>query len=318
MAEVDILLAAYNGEKFIAEQIDSLLSQTFQDFRILIRDDGSSDNTPEIIEAYARKFPDKIEVIHDEAVCRSPAKNFFQLLKHATADYVMFSDQDDVWLKYKIQITLDYMKDAERDNPGKPVLIFTGLQIVDAELKSMGRLMSLDFPEVRYSFRELLACNYAAGCTQMLNRRLYAMLGEYDESMGLHDSWVSLYAAGLGVIVRVPMALILYRQHSNNVVGGVRKYDGWRERVSKLYDFISRPFIFKDKFYSMQDQAALFRSMYFRELSPEKQQQIDEYLKLFGKNRLTRILTLRRAKYIYFEKLSIMHRLFLMVKMLLF
>ena len=95
MAEVDILLAAYNGEKFIAEQIESILAQTYQDFRLVIRDDGSSDNTPAIIEDYAAKYPGKIEVVHDDAVCKSPAKNFFELLKHAEADYVMFSDQDD-------------------------------------------------------------------------------------------------------------------------------------------------------------------------------------------------------------------------------
>ncbi|MBQ7732646.1 MAG: glycosyltransferase [Synergistaceae bacterium] len=76
MAQVDILLAAYNGEKFIAEQIDSILAQTFQDFKLVIRDDGSSDKTPEIIEDYANKYPDKIQVIHDDAVCKHPTKNF--------------------------------------------------------------------------------------------------------------------------------------------------------------------------------------------------------------------------------------------------
>ena len=90
MPEIDILMAAYNGEKYISEQIESILSQTFTDWRLLIRDDGSGDNTPAIIEEYAAKYPGKIEVIHDDAVCRNATKNFFELLKHAEADYVMF------------------------------------------------------------------------------------------------------------------------------------------------------------------------------------------------------------------------------------
>ncbi|MBQ3450586.1 MAG: glycosyltransferase [Synergistaceae bacterium] len=78
MAEIDILLAAYNGEKFIAEQLDSLIAQTFKDFRIIIRDDGSNDNTPAIIQDYAEKYPGIIEVVHDDVICRNPAKNFFE------------------------------------------------------------------------------------------------------------------------------------------------------------------------------------------------------------------------------------------------
>ncbi|MBQ7192792.1 MAG: glycosyltransferase, partial [Synergistaceae bacterium] len=125
MSTIDILMATYNGQKFIAEQLDSIFSQTFQDFRLIVRDDGSTDNTCAILEEYSAKYPGRIKIIHDEAVCKSATKNFFEILKHAEADYVMFSDQDDVWLKYKVQITLDYMKETERKNPGKPVLIFT-------------------------------------------------------------------------------------------------------------------------------------------------------------------------------------------------
>ena len=93
--KIDILLASYNGEKYIAEQIESILSQTFTDWRLLIRDDGSSDNTPAIIESYAEKYPGKIEVVHDDKGGGNFVKNFFELLGHAEADYVMF-DSDHV------------------------------------------------------------------------------------------------------------------------------------------------------------------------------------------------------------------------------
>ena len=151
MPAIDILMAAYNGERYISEQIESILSQTFTDWRLLIRDDASTDNTPTIIESYAAKYPGKIEIVHDEAVCKSSTKNFFEILKHAEADYVMFSDQDDVWLPYKVQITYDNMKKAERDNPGKPIVVFTGMQVVDSELRSMDVILRLNFPEYRYT-----------------------------------------------------------------------------------------------------------------------------------------------------------------------
>lgn len=178
MAEIDILLAAYNGEKYIAEQIDSILNQTYKDIRILIRDDGSADNTPKIIEEYAEKYPGIIEVVNDDAVCGHPAKNFLRLMKYAKADYVMFSDQDDYWLPYKVQITHDYMKKTEQENPGKPVLVFCGLNVADESLKGTGKFMSLDADEPVYSTKSFLMGNSITGSTEMMNRTAYAKITE--------------------------------------------------------------------------------------------------------------------------------------------
>ncbi|MBQ7221223.1 MAG: glycosyltransferase [Synergistaceae bacterium] len=220
MAEVDILLAAYNGEKFIAEQIESILAQTYQDFRLIIRDDDSTDNTPAIIEEYAARYPDKIQVVHDDAVCRSAAANFFQLLTYASADYVMFSDQDDYWLPYKVQALLWHMKEAERANPRKPVMVFTGFEVVDKELHSMKIYGSVDVPEYLYSFTTMLMMNNCvAGCTEMINRVLYKNIGGYDERCGYHDAFTALYASAVGVIVYLTMQSIKYRQHDNNDIG---------------------------------------------------------------------------------------------------
>lgn len=220
MAEVDILLAAYNGERFIAEQIDSILSQTFKEIRIVIRDDGSSDNTPEIIEQYAKKYPSMIEVVHDDAVCKSPTKNFFQLMKYATANYVMFSDQDDYWLPYKVQITFDYMKRIELANPGKPVCVFAGMEVVDAKLNSLDDFSALEIKQGRYKdFTNLMIKNIASGCTEMINKTLYENIGEYSEFVLVHDWWLATYACACGIICHVPMALMYYRQHEHNAIG---------------------------------------------------------------------------------------------------
>ena len=295
MATVDILMASYNGEKYIAEQIGSILGQTFTDWRLVIRDDGSSDNTPAIIEGYAAKYPGKIEIVHDDAVCKSATKNFFELLKHAEADYVMFCDQDDVWLKYKVQITLDYMKDTERDNPGKPVCIFTGLQVVDAELRSMDCLMSLQkVKEKFYTFRELLAVNYAAGCTQMINRKVYENIGGFEEGITLHDWWTMLYASAFGVVVRVPMALILYRQHENNAIGIMPKGVSLPKRI---FHYMCHPFAMASLSNSARRTTLEVFSRRFSELmSSEKRNELNEYLKLFSRSMFKRYKAIRKFR----------------------
>lgn len=299
MVEVDILLAAYNGEKFIAEQIDSLLGQTFQDFRILIRDDGSSDNTPAIIEAYVQKFPDKIEIIHDNVVCRSPGKNFFQLLKHATADYVMFSDQDDVWLKYKIQITLDYMKDAERENSGKPVLTFCANEVVNERLESLNRFSSLGINSSRYEFKALLSHNCIPGHTMMLNREAWKNIGTYSEVIELYDWWISMYVGACGVICYVPMSLALYRQHQTNVVGGMYRKGRIQRIISRI---ISNPFekfkTSREKFNRQRMERLLFSERYSHMMKPDDLKALDDYIQLFGQNRLKRLLLIKKTGYL--------------------
>lgn len=303
MPEIDILMAAYNGGRFIAEQIDSILAQTFQDFRLLIRDDGSSDNTPAIIEDYAQKYPDKIEIVHDDVVCKSPAKNFMELLKHARADYVMFCDQDDYWLPYKLQVTIWHMKRTEHANPNKPVLVCSGMKLVDSELHSMGSIYLVDIPEKRYSFRELLPSNCSAGCTQMMNRIMYQDLGEWRECIRLHDWWTMLYASAFGVIEHIPAVLMLYRQHENNVIGAhTNKYKndtGMKKLLGSLRKPVMNFMASRKIFYCDRDCIELFAERYHDKLSQVQQVQIREHLKLFGSNRLARLAAMHRLGYMY-------------------
>ena len=318
MPAIDILMAAYNGERYISEQIESILSQTFTDWRLLIRDDGSTDNTSAIIEDYAAKYPGKIEIIHDDAVCKNSTKNFFELLKHAEADYVMFSDQDDVWLPYKVQITYDYMKKAERDNPGKPIVVFTGMQAVDSELKSIDVILRLDLPEYRYTFKELLADNCVSGCTQILNRECYEGMGGFQEGITYHDYWASLYASAFGTIVRVPMALMLYRQHGDNVVGGgwavtKRYYPGGMKRVIRIlknpmFKVSERLNIVRSIMLEQKLITSMFRSRFYDRLDSTKKKELDDFCRIFGRNILARYSAIRKT-YCFREDMESISRL---------
>ena len=297
--KIDILLASYNGEDFIAEQIDAVLAQTYQDFRLIIRDDGSSDSTPAIIEDYARRYPAKIVIVHDDVVCRNPTKNFMELVKHAKADYVMFCDQDDVWLPYKVRITLDYMEAAELANPDKPVLVFTGLHEVDRHLVSMDKYRNLGLSRERYSLKSLLVCNCISGCTEMVNRKLYSRLGEYDDRIEFHDWWTALYASATGVICHVPMALIDYRQHGNNVtfVQEAPHFRKIRIISSIVFSPLKKYAYSRKKFRLQGGMYILLKERFSQEILPENQKYIDDYIALFGRSRLKRLGAYIRSDY---------------------
>lgn len=315
MPQIDILMAAYNGEKYIAEQIDSILAQTFQDFRLIIRDDGSSDNTPAIIEDYARRYPGKIEAVHDDVVCHDLDKNFFQLLTYARADYAMFSDQDDVWLPYKIQVTLWHVKKAEAENPGKPVLAFFGVEIVDEDLLSTDKFMNLGLPRDKYTFETVTKGNHISGNTIMFNRTACEGMGQVVGD--IHDKWAVMYAASCGIVVQVPMSLLLYRQHGHNVVGAAMHFDGWRVKFSRLLRHPLKKFRY-GKLYSRRtcNLCTLFRDSYSSAMYPEKLEWLNNYIELCGKSRRRRFAALRRMHYL--SELDLYSKITCVLKLILY
>ena len=131
--KVGILLATYNGEQYIREQLDSILNQTYVDWVCYIHDDGSADNTWQTIKKYESDYPDKFVVLNYEK-CGGACKNFISLMKYSSENYIMFSDQDDVWAKNKIEVTLNRMKSIEADSD-KPYAVFTDLYVVDENLE---------------------------------------------------------------------------------------------------------------------------------------------------------------------------------------
>ena len=105
---IDILLSTYNGEKYLSEQLDSLFSQAYNDFRIIGRDDGSSDKTKDILLEYKNKFNNKLDVYFENNV--GPKNSFLELIKKSKNDYVMFCDQDDIWFDNKLEVMMDVIK----------------------------------------------------------------------------------------------------------------------------------------------------------------------------------------------------------------
>lgn len=220
--QIAILLSTYNGEPYLREQLESVLKQTYTNWKLYIRDDGSTDATLAIINSYVEKYPDKIKLIMDDAGNLRSAASFMKLLENVQADYYMFCDQDDVWLPTKIEKTLNKLNVVEAQHPDKPVLVFTDLAVVDAGLQpinnSMWKYSDID-PENAKNFYRTTCLSSVTGCTVMINNLLKAKILPYPKTARMHDWWMCLNAAHYGVVDYVNEATILYRQHGRNVLG---------------------------------------------------------------------------------------------------
>ena len=236
---IDILMATYNGEKYLREQLDSILRQSNTDWRLIIRDDCSNDSTVQIIQEYQAQYPDKLVLIQADTPSGSAQNNFFQLIKywqqHCDTQYIMFADQDDVWLQNKVQTTLAEMQQLEQQRGREiPLLVHTDLIVVDAELNvinpSMFAMQNMDAK--RDKLNNILVQNIVTGCTMMVNKLLLDMVTEIPKRAVMHDMWLALIASAFGHICFVEEVTILYRQHDSNANGAQdvksMKYFFWK------------------------------------------------------------------------------------------
>ena len=224
--KVDILLATYNGEKYITEQIESILIQTYTDWRIIARDDGSTDNTLNILKSYAEIYKDKFLLVESGKQNLGPCQNFALLLNFSDAEYIMFCDQDDIWLPNKIKITLDKILEVENAYPDKPILIHTDLNIVDDNLNlisdSMWEYQDLDI-RIEKELYKISVHNIVTGCTVMINRKARLCSIPIPREALMHDWWIAINICKYGIISHISQSTILYRQHSNNRLGAREK-----------------------------------------------------------------------------------------------
>ena len=230
-----ILMATYNGEKYLREQIDSILKQTEQNWILYIRDDGSTDKTPEIIDEYAMNYPGMIIPVRDRLGGLRSIRNFMTILQYAQSNYYMFCDQDDIWMPDKVEKTLRAMKAAEseamhgavngaKEKPFRcsvPVCVHTDLEVVDGEGKQIhpSFVEKLGLDAAGATFASLIYSNVVTGCTVMINQAMKELLHDVPESCMMHDQWIGLLAEGCGKRVYLPETTIRYRQHGDNVMG---------------------------------------------------------------------------------------------------
>ena len=282
--KVNILMSTYNGQQFLAEQIRSIQDQSYTDWTLFIRDDGSSDNTKEILKDFERQ-DSRIHLIDsDKSDNLGVIKSFHKLVNHDRADYYFFSDQDDVWLPNKLELSL---KEAQNYLADLPLMVYMDLKVVNQDLEIMTESMVKS--QSHHANTELvqeLTENTVTGGVAMINHALAEMWQETDDIL-MHDWYLALLASAFGNLVFIDQPGELYRQHSDNVLGA--------RTLSKRFKKWIRPHIlfavYWDLIKNSQKQA---RHLLQMPLSQSNRELIEAFVTIMDKPMFERFRILRK------------------------
>jgi len=219
MHSVTVVMSSYNGEKYIKDQIESIISQSGCEVNLIVRDDGSTDGTLDILQQYKREG--KLEFFQGRNL--KPAKSFLEGLKHTKdTDYYAFSDQDDIWKKNKLSVAISQL---EMLNAATPNLYCSNLTAVDNDYNVLTPKLLPD--KIVSDYKEILIRSpHIFGCTCVFNKVLrdYIVERELPQNLIMHDLWVALLAASMGTIIYDSSSYMMYRQHGDNHTGAIMSF----------------------------------------------------------------------------------------------
>lgn len=290
--QVAIVLGLYNGATYLSEQIDSILNNTYPNFTLHIFDDGSTDNSAQIAMEYEQKNPEKI-IYHKNKKNMGVVKNFLSGVNSLTADYYMFCDQDDVWCETKIEKSVACMMNLEQQKKETPLVLFGDTKVVDQNLKELSpsfqrqskyNTQATDLPH-------LLMENKLIGCTVLFNHALKKLLTVFPDEIRMHDWWIALLGASFGMVHYLDLPLMLYRQHTNNVVGTISQKSYIKNRIATLRKQ-------RNVLYDTCAQANAFLEVYRTSLSTEATKILTRFAQLPKMNFFKRRYTVLRYGYL--------------------
>ena len=297
---IAILLATYNGEKYLSELLESIEHQSYSDFVCYIHDDGSTDGTGRIIDAYCQHVSDKASRFISLAgpPTGSAKANFMHMLSQVEADYYMFADQDDVWLPDKIEKSLRCLKENDA------WCVCTDLCVTDENLNTIapnmmtwiGRDLSRIHPH------QLMIDNVAAGCTMLFTKELrdIAIQLQHVDKILMHDQWVAVIAAMYGKLAVLKESTILYRQHGDNEMGAVHESIG--DKGIRLIKELFTGTMYQEKKAFIQEardlagELLLLKGLPGRELPDEERQFLKNFTPIDTKSKFQRIAFYRTNK----------------------
>lgn len=282
MKRVNVLLSAYNGEKYIDQQVDSILNQTYSNIQLYIRDDGSTDGTLESLKKYQDVA--NVHIIEGENVGFIQS---FQLLVRDcdSADYYAYSDQDDVWYPEKIAMAIEMIEEQEkREGTEIPILYFSNYDFYDGEMNFLSHSVK---PKIQPSFHNALVDCMTLGFNSVFNDAARRTICEnYPQKSCGHDWWTYLVCIGLGKVIFDERPTVCYRRHDSNVsAGGMSflKFQVWR----------FKKFFANDYFSNVHEMLKEFNAFYEGKLKKDDR----ALLSLFVKDNYSLVNALKKAFY---------------------
>lgn len=291
MATVDILMATYNGERYVREQIESIQAQTFEDWRLLVSDDCSTDGTFAVVEDMASK-DSRIMVLPSKMSFGSAKANFIHLLSMVDAPYAMFCDQDDVWLPEKIERQVAAIIELEKNEGSDlPLAVFSDSIVTDSLLNvtedsflAMNTVMPF-----QARLENQLVENAVPGNCLLINGALATIMSSLPncEHIVMHDWATLIVALALGKVCAIEKGLLLYRQHSNNAAGVAN-----RKRFSFLLGkMLGRP---RSSFRASSDQARVIVDWLGDSLPSRSIEPMRAWGEIYSHSKLERLAICRR------------------------
>jgi glycosyltransferase involved in cell wall biosynthesis len=281
---IDILLSTYNGAPFVDAQLESLFNQTYRNIKVLIRDDGSKDETPQKLAVWKERYPAQIELLLESNV--GVIESFNRVYALSRSPYIAFCDQDDIWLPEKLETCLQLLKDQRG-----PALVHSDLCVVDRQLQvidpSFWDYSYLSGEQKYATLSRLLVQNVVTGCTTLFNRELAESAFPVPKEALMHDWWFALVAACFGKVSASKKQLILYRQHGNNTLGA-QKFTLLTRPSSNLQRLLKVAKHEKRKV----EQAQAFLEQYRDQLSLKKIELLEDFISLRRKGYFQRIGTI--------------------------
>lgn len=230
--KIAILLCTHNGEEYLVEQLNSIVEQSYSNYIIVIWDDASSDSTPDLISKFAKTYPEKTHIVSNHNNNLGARGSFSFLIEYVLKNkdildledaYMMFCDQDDIWLKNKVEELVNTIINAEEsaNEVRFPVLVHSDLIVVSEKNQNISEsFINYQGLEIkRNRFANMVISNLVTGCTAMINESLARKAIPIPKHAIMHDWWLALVAAAFGKVIFLTKPLVRYRQHSNNAIG---------------------------------------------------------------------------------------------------
>lgn len=290
---ITVLMATYQGARYIREQLDSILAQTVADIRILIVDDHSTDGTDWILKEYEAQYPERITCLHFDTSSGGAAANFGRLFRQVSEGYVMLSDQDDIWFPYKAERLLAQIIKMEADfSPNVPLLVHSDMQVADEK----GQPINASFFEYQHivpersRLNQLLVENNITGAATMVNAAMLPYLQDIPADCSMHDWWMALVACCVGEIGWVEEPLYLYRQHGTNTLGAKTQMEQCVSRAGRKDQV-------RDNYRKMFRQANQLQKQLEPKLTTKQKQCLQVFLSLPQKSRTEKIRTIIKFRF---------------------